>query len=80
MAVFIAVLRLIMDLHVPVMEEGCITFQKMENNIPPSEMKEPTLLKLDRDTILRKAYTYKDTHPDEFVRVLAQIAIYHYGD
>ena len=46
----------------------------------PDEQKEPHLNKIDRDNILRKAYVYKDTHPDEFVRILAQIAIYHYGD
>lgn len=45
-----------------------------------NENKEPNLNKPDRDEILRKAYKYKDSHPDVFVRVLAQIAIYHYGD
>lgn len=50
------------------------------NTIPPSEMKEPKITKIDREEILRKAYVYKDNHPDEFIRVLAQIAIYHYGD
>lgn len=41
---------------------------------------EPKLNRPDREEILRKAYQYKNQHPDEFVRVLAQIAIYHYGD
>lgn len=49
-----------------------------ENN--GEKEKEPNLTKLDRDEILRKAYQYKDRHPDEFVKILAQIAIYHYGD
>lgn len=41
---------------------------------------EPNLNKVEREDILRKAYEYKVRHPDEFVRMLAQIAIYHYGD
>lgn len=41
---------------------------------------EPKLNYTDRQEILMKAFQYRDTHPDEFVRVLAQIAIYHYGD
>jgi hypothetical protein len=42
--------------------------------------KEPRLTEIDRKDILMKAYQYKNQHPDEFVRILAQIAIYHYGD
>ncbi len=43
------------------------------------ERKEPKLTEIDRDDILRKAYLYLK-HPDDFVKILAQIAIYHYGD
>lgn len=42
-------------------------------------MNEPNLTKIDRENILRKAHQYLN-HQDEFVRILAQIAIYHYGD
>jgi len=37
------------------------------------------LIMPDRDEIIRKAYEYL-SHPDEYVRLLAQIAIHHYGD
>ena len=49
----------------------------MDNKIRESE---PKLNRPDREEILRKAYIYKEQHPDEFVKILAQIAIYHYGD
>lgn len=44
-----------------------------------NERKEPKLTDLDRIDILRRAHQYLN-HPDEFIRILAQIAIYHYGD
>lgn len=40
---------------------------------------EPKLTDLDKSDILRRAYQYLK-HEDEFVKMLAQIAIYHYGD
>lgn len=43
------------------------------------EKNEPKLNELDRIDILRKAHQYL-VHSDEFVRILAQIAIYHYND
>lgn len=40
---------------------------------------EPKLNRVDREDILRKAHQYLK-HEDDFVKILAQIAIFHYGD
>lgn len=50
------------------------------NSLNKVKETEPKLNYTDRQDILKKAYQYKNQHPDEFVRILAQIAIYHYGD
>lgn len=57
----------------------CWRYKVRDKPIDEEDKKEPNLTDIDREDILRKAYQYLK-HPDEFVKILAQITIYHYGD